>query len=736
MARSGNSTALLLRGLVLLVATTGQAHATGISAFLEPGYVNEHTEVTDKTGKTTLVERQAFRQNYRLDLGIDLTQTLLLSASGTFADTASWTVTNGLTRTQDQPALGLLGRLSYTTPTLAAGAWYERNQQWGTQLYSPLLGETATAFATWRPFELPTLDLRFSRARYYDSDSLVQDTNVTTALLNTRYGFRFLDLRYTFNWTSNEDVRFGTKSSIIDQLVQASLNENFFGQRLTTYATVALQPRSITTESVGQQGTVSRQLFPIAGLSVVEIFPATSVQVTLASNPALIDGNTTASAGIDIGFGPSLAGDRNPRNIGAQLLDEVTPLNTLHVWVDRQLPPEVVNSMGPTFTAYRSSDNVSWVPVPIVGPVVFGAFQNRFEVTIAQTQTRYIKVVTTPLAAGVTSDRVFANIFVTEIQTFLVTPASAVPNKVSTMGLVANGSAKVSIFRVPNLDYDFSIYFNRQTNPGVTTYTVTNGVTFGSRLGSIWGVSARVARQDTNPGTGNETLWQWTASLVARPLPAATTSLTYSGQVTGGFDRSQVPMVPTTALQQSLSLFGRADLYEGVSLQANLSGSNSLDPNQRATNLVSANATLALIPNPYMSLTTTYGASSTWTSGGFLPDDSTRAQRLESTLILLPWPSLSGSATVTWDILALRPTVLATFQLNFNPLRGNLQLGFSFTRTLNTAADTITQVIYPSIRWNIRPGVFLNAAYFLTDISAPVVSTASRTLTTSLLISL
>jgi len=79
-----------------------------------------------------------------------------------------------------------------------------------------------------------------------------------------------------------------------------------------------------------------------------------------------------------------------------QFADAITPVSLVYVWVDKALPAQVSGAFG--WTAYRSDDNVDWVPVPLAGPVTFGAFDNRFEIPIEGTRSRYLKVVTRPLA--------------------------------------------------------------------------------------------------------------------------------------------------------------------------------------------------------------------------------------------------------------------------------------------------------------------------------------------------
>jgi hypothetical protein len=162
-----------------------------------------------------------------------------------------------------------------------------------------------------------------------------------------------------------------------------------------------------------------RELFPTYGLSIVEMPVDLPTHVTLAPNATLVDGSVVASAGIDIGRGPSLVGDAAFRDVGAQFADPATIVNLLCIWVDRALPPSVAAAY--TWSAYASDDNVVWRAVALAGPVSFASLQNRFEISIQGTQARYLKVVTQPLAPGVTTDPTYNDVFVTELTFFSVT---------------------------------------------------------------------------------------------------------------------------------------------------------------------------------------------------------------------------------------------------------------------------------------------------------------------------
>ncbi len=113
------------------------------------------------------------------------------------------------------------------------------------------------------------------------------------------------------------------------------------------------------------------------------------------------------------------------RQIGLDFLIP-TEVNQLLVWVDRELTSTVVSSF--SWQVFTSDDNLNWVGPIVPSSVGFGTFENRFEINFSSVTTRYIKVVTTPLLPG---PLVPPNIFVTELQAFVRTPAADLKGKTS-----------------------------------------------------------------------------------------------------------------------------------------------------------------------------------------------------------------------------------------------------------------------------------------------------------------
>jgi hypothetical protein len=110
--------------------------------------------------------------------------------------------------------------------------------------------------------------------------------------------------------------------------------------------------------------------------------------------------------------------------MGVQFADATTAVNRIYVYVDDALTPQVAAAL--TWAAYRSDDNQVWTLVPS-GGVQFDPPALRFEIPIATTQARYLKVVTPPLSVAVTSAPEFEAVLVTEVQALTSTTTCIVP---------------------------------------------------------------------------------------------------------------------------------------------------------------------------------------------------------------------------------------------------------------------------------------------------------------------
>jgi hypothetical protein len=711
-----------------LAAGAVRARADTATARLEPSYDAVNTTTTDATGTTTHTSSDTLTQRYYLTLDKTLYSNLRLGASGIYQWALGSSSGGNLPPSEfDNRLWNADVRLTAGDPLLNGTASYTAGETSARSLSAGLLTSTPTLFhdtaavsSLWRPDELPQLQFLFTRDTAHDLDRTVTDTSQNQAVLQSifRPDPRF-DLRGRLLWSNPIDHLHDVDSTTFGEEARVGYGQDFLDRRLNVYSSYIFGATQIRTTATGTGGTVLVPQYPILGLSIVEAFPATPTNVKLSSNPALIDADTTTSAGLNIGFTPSVNGDTANRDIGAQFANTITPVNMIYVWVDKPLPTAVASAYH--WTAYTSDDNQNWTEIAIdQAKVTFGIFQNRFEIPLTQVvQVRYLKVVTKPLAVGVTTDQTFAIVNVTEIQ-FLQALAAGTARQVNTVTGFFTGTSRYQIIR-SQLYLDSSLSLTHATNAAHILWSVSNGLSYLRRLTRILDLSARVDRSDANDAQNNAVgSTRWTGSLTFDPLPTLGGNLTYSGN----WDS---PSPSGTVVNNSLSLFGRAVPYQGISLFASLVYALSQHEVGRDQESESANAGVSLVPNPKLTLNGTYSYSRTAFTGGGEPSQVSDSWRVEGDVTVSPFPALYANAGVTRVMQAGVGQTLVNVSGNLSPFPGgNLILTFRYNQTLDTLTDTKTLIWGPYVRWNITPRSYVETTYQVLDVTSPTLETSSR----------
>jgi hypothetical protein len=114
------------------------------------------------------------------------------------------------------------------------------------------------------------------------------------------------------------------------------------------------------------------------------------------------------------------------------------------------------------------------------------------------------------------------------------------------------------------------------------------------------------------------------------------------------------------------------------------------------------------------------------------PVVSSTTARIDASLTLRPTAALSAVATVSRILAGQVLSTYGTVQLNYWPLRGDLQFYVTYSKTFDTAAQSTIELFSPGVRWNVRPGIQLNASYSLLNNSAPVGRQNARSLSLGL----
>jgi hypothetical protein len=702
--------------------------------------LNSTSTTTDAAGNVSHQSSSIFTQQYRLSLAEQIYPQLHLDLGGTYNWLLGNTTADGTRTDLDAKTWTGQGRLTVGSQTLSGTLSYDRQEQGsstgtnGQVFRAPdVVRETYLASAGWHPSDLPSLDLRVGRTNNYDKARISLDTSVDEALVAMRYSpSRQLDLRYTARYTNPIDHLHLTETQEVANSGTVSWSDRMLDGRLTTTLIYSIGTRNTRIVANGPGGTVFTQQFPIAGLSVVETLP-TPERITLNPNPALIDGDTNTSAGLDLGFTPSTSGDVAAREAGVQFADTSTPVNLLYLWVDRNVPQEIAAAF--TFDVWRSDDNTTWTRVNLAAPpsggaaVQFSLVQNRFEIGIEEVRARYLKVVMRPLGAGVTTDQRFAHILVTELQPYRVVLASLAARSTTDTSGNLNTTAKYIIQRSWNLAYDFSAFIAHASGFSRETYSILNGLSTSRRLSPTVGMSARLDRSDSGgTSTEHEALSRASASLTFDPLPTLGGGGTYSVTLS---------QKGRNAVTNGVSGFARADLYQGITVTTN--GSVNYGENDAGQTVKGAlfGAAASITPHRTFSLTGSYNYTTSTATGGGLAESHDSNGQVQATASFSPFRALYLASSVTRYVSGRPPSTLASFSGGFSPFPGgDLVLRFGYNETYDQSTGTRSRQYGPTARWNIRPSAYLDLNYSLENSSSPALSTNVRAFTANLTIAL
>ena len=697
---------LILLVLVLLpgVAWT-QGLLQGVSAFLDLNYSFLSTKTTDALGVTTKTTTNNFNPRFTLTVNTNIFPNLKLDAGVIIEKNISWSKTDGMSTKSDTTDLRPYINLTLNTPLYTAGIGYDRRQETVKTSGSPGItnvNENYNVILGWRPEGLPIFDMRFTRTNLFDEKHNIQDTTTDYGLLSARYTYKNLDVRYQGTYTDTKDKLNEVETKDFLHTGRITYSDMFFNNRVSFNGSYNISYEETNTTAAGKGGEVSFQISPFAGLSIINI---TASPITLDPNPFLIDGNTTASAGINIGL-PPLGGDTTSlRQVGLDFLVS-TQVNSLFLWVDRDLSAatNIFTFFFSSIQVYQSSDNLTWTPVVPIS-VSLGQFQNRFEINFTNpVTTRYIKVVTLPLNNGIPTASSFPNIFITELQAFIKKPAEQAKGKTTKLTHILNIDSKARILNIPTLFYEFS-YFLNKTDPGQTTYIVSNGLSVNHRFNPIFSGNARVAREDGTEEGKKRWAYIYNASIVATPLRTLRHNLIYSGRIEDIDGRS--------TKNNSIFLQNNATLYKGIDI--NLGGGynfSTLETGQKQDNTI-INFGANIVPHRTTTITLIYSDSITNQSGGGLPSTSTSARRGDLSVAYRPFETLYLFASR--GILAEKGQKIQTTQnygLNWSPFpEGTLQFNFSYNESILSENNQKNRQITPSLRWNITRRSFLDLSY-------------------------
>lgn len=668
----------------------------GISGSVESTYAFVSTKTTDASGNSTKTKTNNFFNRFTLNVNYDLYPKLNLNAGATFEDSLTDPVDTETIRQTEFTRIRPYVFLTLRDPMYRGSLGYDLRED--TLRASGLPKTTLTqdnyiATFDWRPEGLPWTNVAYTRTNTRDGDRSVVDTEKDYLYLKSQYQYRGLELWYVGTYTDTNDKIRNFESTQLSNEGRLAYSTTLFNGRTSFNTDNRVNVTTFDTKTAGQ-GQVGFPVFPVVGLSALSDTPT---NVTLGPTPALIDGNLTASAGINIGL-PALGGDTRQRNIGVDFLAP-QELNSLQVWVDRDLPFEIANSF--LWEVYTSTDNLNWTLLQAAAPAPFGPFLTRFEISFPKVKTRYIKVVTRPLSGAVIIPPGFATpdlIFITEVQAFLNTPAPDVHQSTTRVFQNYTLDVKTRILNTPTLYYDFNAYYLDVSPNGQTQYNISNGLFVNHAFSPIFSTSANASIEVGEQQDQSRVAFLYYASLVANPLRTLSHNLVFSG--------NNQTIGDLTNRSNAVILYNTAQLYKGIDATLNLGvaltseeqiGGGWIDRRR-----IYLNPGVNITPHPSLVLTLYYLGAQTHTSGSPTTLADVTENRLDLGASWTPFRSLFLSASVNVATQTGQETsVQQNYGLNWAPFPDG-QLQFSFFYNENYYPDRSTS-IQPTLRWYLSP---------------------------------
>jgi hypothetical protein len=700
-------------------AVLAQGLIQGISGSWESNYSFLSSKTTDASGNTVKTDTQFAGSRFQLDINTKIFPNLRLRAGGIAEGT--WSVfddkTNDIvTRTtvlDFRPYIDL----TLETPLYTASVGYIRRQQ-RVEVFDlstvTLINNEYYAILGWRPEGLPSIDAQIRRRDLYDSDKSFRDIKEDFISLNPKYQYEGLRLDYYGTYLHSRDDLTDLDVTQYTHSGRASYANSFFNNRVAINTNYNILYQETETKTTGS-GFVSAQAFPNSGLSRIDdtLPPA---PLTLDANPNLIDGNTTARAGIDLVADVPLV----RRQMGLDFLIP-TEVNQLLIWVDRELTATIAGSF--TWDVFISEDNSVWTHW--AGPTAgtFGPFQNRFEINFSSVTTRYIKVVTTPLLR---SPLVPPNIFVTELQAFLRTPAADVKGKTSRTTHIYDLDVKTRILDNPSLFYELYYYLNREEPSGRQRYDLINSLYANHRFNEVFSGRAKVGIENGKELDEKRLAYVFDAAVTADPLRTLHHSLVFNGR------EEEIGGRPNNT--NSIILYNTAQLYKGVDI--NLYGGvifTKQESGEKGRDFL-INFQTNIVPHRAMTLGINYLNTISRRTGGDQGSSSTYRQTLDFNLSYNPFRTLNLFAFVQYvNETGQEDRILQNYSINWSPFPdGALQFTISYNENYRTEDHLVERIFQPTIRYNFSKRSYVDLSYQFLRSRSDIQKIDSNLLSTSL----
>ncbi len=685
--------------LFAVVGAVTAASADGLDGYLE--VTASHADISAEDAAGTRIDDRVddLTQRYSLNWSRHLFPNLVFKLGGLYEHEAVRDELSGVIFDSRRRRVLPYFLLTLRTATNVAEIGYDRqDERFHNELSnSQLVQDTWRVNLGWTPVDLPQTRLEYLHRNTFDLDRAGLDVGQDRLQLTSRYlVLEKVDLYYRGSLQRDVDHLTVGELTTNSQNARVSYGDSWLDRRLTFSTDYTFNYRS--TESVRSGvGEVVTEVIPTAGLSSIDDTPDHD---PLAANPALIDANRVTSAGINLGLPPP-AGDSRPRNFGIDAGVQ-SQLNTVLVWIDRELPPAIANRF--SWRVYTSSDNVDWTLSQIVPSAVFGPFENRFEVRFTAVVTRYLKLVVSPLTASVPDATSWPLIQVTEVEPELRQPSSDLTSSRSDTAERLSADFRARLLDAPSLYYESSLFLSRQ-NQGTALYTLSNGISVSHALSPIFSGAARLAREDRRQTFGDQTAYLFSGSLTATPLPTVQESMVVSYVQETGVEARDTASVVFSSVAQ---------LYRGISGNLSL-GRSAIRPGVGGHSLAD-DLTLGLtfVPHPKFTLNATVQNRTVRNEfADARPDRTDELKTAELGAAYRPLRSLYLFASERWERIRGEPgRTLRNYSLSWTPFPdGAFRFSIFYDSSYETQFQETQETWVPTLRWNITERMYVDLTY-------------------------
>lgn len=248
------------------------------------------------------------------------------------------------------------------------------------------------------PVDLPTLSLQYERRTNEDRVNI--DTVNDEYKLGLAYEYSWAKMGYDFRFEKFEDLEKQIVDRTHEDIARFDFAPTFWKDRIQLSGNYFFR-KNRESHTIGRPFIGDVTLRGRDGLFAAAT--ADEINVTLRSEPTLVDGDLVTGTSINIGAN----GGEEDQQIGIDV-GRPQKVDTLFIYTDVSLDISTASAF--SWDVYRSDNNVQWTLIESNAGFIYDTTFLRFEISFIETTSRYFKVIVTSIPS-------FGDaIFVTEIE--------------------------------------------------------------------------------------------------------------------------------------------------------------------------------------------------------------------------------------------------------------------------------------------------------------------------------